>query len=715
MTITNEIAQAYVGSLIAGVRQEANLTRDDMAAKASNGIRASLLQDIERAKNTSDAKMIAGTAIVAVRSLARRGEGRQSVTERFALRCVQIAGVIFDAVPKRRRENQRTPMQANAPQIGSRRTPGVKARSPFPDNRSHMPSSSRTERTPLPFASLIQCRQEVVPMPAVLTTRSVPCLNLLTRVLACAALMSAAHDAVAVADGMRLMNPPGTLIMDGPGTRKIVVEVPQQRGAAGTNAVATLYRYDANAQPASTPLSTYQATATGGQIAFNVVIPGPGLYLLETKLAAAGGVDGDSLKITMAALIPARGAFPDAGVVTHFGQRKGSPSIVMPLIKKAGFTWIRDELYFGEVEKKPGTFLFPPDNGGYGDYVAQAAKFSIKPLIVLDYGNGRAYPGLFKGPRGFPMTQQERDLFTRYAQKVVAFYGKHVKDWEIWNEPSFATVGYDNYVALLKQVYVAIKKESPDANVISCGGGGAGGGPGGDCIAALVKAGALDYQDGFSIHPYMSPNDPDSGYPAKGAPVNPVNIPNVWPHLARMVQATPRAGEGRFKLWITEIGWPSSPLSAGLSEPAQAANIARTYLLSRRYAAVESVFWYDFVDDGVNPNDKEANFGLLRADLTPKPSYVAASVLMRMLDTRKWDHALIDKRDVKVYQYGTRSPVYVGWQVGGNTGATQVQIPPGPYTQRDWQGVTSTVDVPSQGFEWQLGALPKYLIPVGRN
>jgi polysaccharide biosynthesis protein PslG len=521
--------------------------------------------------------------------------------------------------------------------------------------------------------------------------------------------------------GMKVLNPPGALIIDGANNKRVTVQVPPASAKGGAKVVATLYRYDDNAELSNTPVSNFSAAATGdkgdGQVSFNVPLPNPGLYVLDMKLVSAGGASSASLRVSLASLMAGTGTFPDAGVVTHFAQRKGSAAQVLPLIKRAGFTWMRDELYWQEVEKAPGKFTFPPDNNNYGAYITQAANMGLKPLIILDYGNQAAYPGMFKGLRGFPQTPQERELFVRYAQKVVGYYGKQVKAWEIWNEPRFGPqLTYENYIALLKPVYETIKQQSPDANVISCGGGGAGGGPGGDCIANIVKANALPYQDGFSIHPYMSPYDPDSGYLAKGSPLpkSRVSVQTVWPHLQQMVQSNPKPGVGPLKLWITEIGWPSSPAAADLSEQKQAAYLARTLLLSRRFNVVQTVIWYDFVDDGVKPEDKESNFGLVRLDLTPKPAYVAASTLMRTVGGRDWSRAIADNDQLKVYQYGSSGdPVYVGWRADpdADMSPAPVAIPPGQYTQRDWQGITSTVTV-GPGFQWKLGALPKYLTPV---
>ncbi|KXU92962.1 hypothetical protein CR51_29775 [Caballeronia megalochromosomata] len=538
-----------------------------------------------------------------------------------------------------------------------------------------------------------------------------------------ALLIAAQLAVVATADSafahgeLQLMSAPGSLISDDAGSKRIDFKIAPESVSDGDQVVATLYRYDDNAELSQPPLGKYRvlpATGNGGApISVNVSLPGAGLYVLDTKFVSKDGVEKDALKVSLAALASGSGSFSEAGVQTHFAHRKGVPAVVLPLVKRAGFTWIRDEVYWSEIEKTPGQFQLPRNDNEYGGYVRPAARMNLKVLMELDFGNGRAYPTLFKGPQGFPQTQQERDLFVRYAEKVVGFYRDYVKTWEIWNEPEFASIGYDKYIALLKPVYSAIKKLSPDSSVVSCGGGGAGGGPGGDCIMQIVKADALAYQDGFSIHPYMSPYDPDLGYAVKNSPLSRVNVSTVWPHLQRMTQAHPRPGVGPLKLYVTEIGWPSNPANAGLSERKQAAAAARTFLISRRFNTMETVIWYDFVDDGVNPNDKEANFGLLRLDLSPKPAYVAAATLFRTVGARKWNRAFVDDETTKIYQYGGDDRVIAGWRNDADADPilTPAPIPPGRYTQIDWQGSTSTVEV-GEGFKWKLGALPKYLVPA---
>ncbi|WP_244818339.1 beta-glucosidase [Caballeronia sp. Lep1P3] len=515
---------------------------------------------------------------------------------------------------------------------------------------------------------------------------------------------------------MTLTTAPGALIGDSAGSRKIDFRLDSSSDSANDRVVATLYRYDDNAELSGTPLDTYRVSPAksngGAQVSVNVVLPGKGLYVLDTKVVSADGDDKESLRVSMAALADGSGTFSDAGVQTHFGHRKGVPATVLSLVKRAGFSWIRDEVFWSEIEKTPGQFQLARNDNEYGGYIRQAARMGLKPLIELDFGNGRAYPNLFKGPQGFPQNDEERQLFVRYTEQVVGAYRNYVKAWEVWNEPAFDKIGYDTYIALLKAVYSAVKKLSPESTVLACGGGGAGGGPGGDCIVQIVKANALAYQDGFSIHPYMSPYDPDRGYAAKGSPLPRVNVTTVWPHLHRMTQSHPRPGVGPLKVFVTEIGWPSSPQNAGLSERKQAAAAARTFLLSRRFNTMQATFWYDFVDDGVNPSDKEANFGLVRLDLSPKPAYAAAATVFKTIGSRMWTRSFVDDETTKIYQYGGDDGVIVGWKSDDDAAPalTPASIPPGRYTQIDWQGSTSTVDV-KEGFQWKLGALPKYLVP----
>jgi len=525
--------------------------------------------------------------------------------------------------------------------------------------------------------------------------------------------LASAPNALAGTVTLDVDNSPGSLIARGAGNIKIRFGIPPQQRTGNATLQVALLRYDGEGALVSDPVASYRQPITLDRQRTNatigIAVPRAGLFLVDTKLVSEQGHTVATKRINVAA-VSARevSPFPDFGVVTHFAQGKGSPDVVLPLVRAAGFSWIRDEIYWDQIERKPGVFVFPKN---YDEYISDTSKFGISPLIVLAYGNEKVYPEFFKGGQSFPQTSEGRQLFVRYVDEVVRHYGTKVKHWEVWNEPAFAQIGYPDYVALLKAVYAQIKERSPDATVIACGGGGAGGGPGGDCLEAMVKGGALEYQDAVSVHPYMSPHIPETGYPTVGGPIASVSIPTTWPYLRQLIDQHPKSGGRRVQLWITELGWPSSPASPGLDEMSQAANLVRSYLLSRRYGAVKVIFWYDFVDDGNDASNKEDNFGMLKNDLSPKPAYVAAATLSATLGSRSWRSALVDDGDVKIYQYGNSGPVIVGWTTEPGTREVSVRVPAGEYVQRDWQGVESPVTVVDSEMKWRLGPLPRYLLP----
>lgn len=97
-----------------------------------------------------------------------------------------------------------------------------------------------------------------------------------------------------------------------------------------------------------------------------------------------------------------------------------------------------------------------------------------------------------------------------------------------------------------------------------------------------------------------------------------------------------RHGDGRKKLWMTEIGWntaSTAPFScvdggragtkpAGVSEPQQAQMLTLAYhcLAADRYVKV--AFWFDLQDIGSGPS-YDLHLGLIRRDGSQKPAYAA--------------------------------------------------------------------------------------------
>lgn len=108
---------------------------------------------------------------------------------------------------------------------------------------------------------------------------------------------------------------------------------------------------------------------------------------------------------------------------------------------------------------------------------------------------------------GDPNTYPPRSLddFARFVQTTVLHYRGSIRHWEVWNEPMYGIFFRgtpEEYAAMLKTAYQAVKEVAPECTVI--GGGGI------DCrsrgwIRALLEAGAGPYMDVFSIH-YLEPD-----------------------------------------------------------------------------------------------------------------------------------------------------------------------------------------------------------------
>lgn len=514
------------------------------------------------------------------------------------------------------------------------------------------------------------------------------------------------------------------LISSTPGLQELRVTLPQNKGAASVRAEVRGYDNRALLMPKVISTNTVSLSKSGAaDVKMPMVLSKPGLY--EITLSALDSQENvlGTKKVSYAVVPPRKAVGPsDFGVCVHLTARGDSTKErvgkVLSLIKLAGFSRIRDEMYWQQVERVPGEFVFEEQQDRV---INMAAKLRLSPLIILDYGNAKAYPEEFaKNPDNsiFPQTPETRALFANYVKEVVSRYKKQVKEWEVWNEPhAWGNPSTENYTLLLKDVFTTIKGIAPDSVVIGCGGGGGGGGPGGDYVNEVIRHGGLNSMDGFSIHPYMTPPlTPDMGYPVPGAPIPRVSIPLVSQHLKSLVsdQRNILNNGKELGVWVTEYGAFSSPVKFADGEPFQALYLARAYLLSRRFSTFEAIYWYDFQDDGTNPTNPEHNFGLIREDFSPKPAYVAAAVLTNRLGKRKWKQSLAeDNTLVEIHQFGEdKDPVIVGWAKHDlNFEIAPISIPSGKYTLVDWQGSEKTVEVKSGRYNFNAGPLPQYLIP----
>ena len=374
------------------------------------------------------------------------------------------------------------------------------------------------------------------------------------------------------------------------------------------------------------------------------------------------------------------------GTQTHFGQYRSGADKILDLIKNAGIGWIRDEVYWSEVEKEKGVFRFPP---AYDHYLSAAQARGIQVLLILDFGNA-LYSGAEKGA---PATVVERRAFARYCNEVVKRYRPFgVRHYEIWNEPNASMFwkpqpSPGDYAKLLEVAYKSCKDADPGATVLGCSTSGTDL----DFIGRVLDAGGGRFMDAVSFHPYCAPLPPEK------------KVITDFSKLKGLAPGKP--------LWITEFGYPTHTGPAGVDEETQANYLVRAFLLARASPSIERVFWYDFQNDGEDRADAEHNFGLVRNDLTPKPAYGAFKTMASLVrDLPPAEFQVVGNTYLLRLGEG-EDRLIAAWRLGG-TESMEIPCPNGRYRVIERDGESRTVEAKESRLEISASERPRYIAPA---
>lgn len=292
---------------------------------------------------------------------------------------------------------------------------------------------------------------------------------------------------------------------------------------------------------------------------------------------------------------------PDClGVNIHFTGRNDKH---VAKIAEGGFKFIRMDFWWSGIETKKGVYDFT----AHEQLLESLTERGIRPIFILDYGNPLYDEGLS------PHTDEGRAAFARFAAAGVAHFKGRGVVWELWNEPNGGmfwkpTPNAEDYVKLAKVVYPAVKKADPDAVLIA---------PALACwefkyLEEAFKLGLLNHLDAVSVHPYGSaqPEDAYRYYETVRA-------------LIRMY-----GPKGR-QIPVVSGEWGYSSFK-GFTVDQQGQYLAREFLVNLANRISVSI-WYDWVDDGPDPNEKEHHFGTLYLDFSEKPAYKAMQTLTAQL------------------------------------------------------------------------------------
>lgn len=252
----------------------------------------------------------------------------------------------------------------------------------------------------------------------------------------------------------------------------------------------------------------------------------------------------------------------------------------------------------------------------------------------------------------------------------------------------------DDYIRLARAPCKAIRAADPRATIIAP----AISGFDPPFMERFLVSGLFEHLAGVSVHPYR--RQP------------PETVAADYATLRAMID---RHAPPNRRIPILNGEWGYSTDSKGVSIETQAAYLARQQLVNLLPQVPLSI-WYDWKNDGPDPDEREHNFGTVTLDLQPKPAYHAAQTLTRQMAGFRLarrldvgnaaDYALVLTNragQIKLAAWTTSEPrsvtLPVRQQWRGRAEAVDGQGPPRP---RSWENHRLTL---------ALEAAPQYVTP----
>ena len=162
---------------------------------------------------------------------------------------------------------------------------------------------------------------------------------------------------------------------------------------------------------------------------------------------------------------------------------------------------------WAKTEKAPGKY----DWAWLDEIIPDMAAQGVEPWVCLCYGNpihpGGGGTGL---GGGLPTSEKALKAWDAYVAAFVERYGKHVDEWEVWNEPRGGVKAAPDYAALLVRTAETLRRVQPKARVLFAAGGSFDVAYAKAVLEYLQQRGKLALVNEVIYHPYAA--NPDSVY-----------------------------------------------------------------------------------------------------------------------------------------------------------------------------------------------------------
>lgn len=352
-------------------------------------------------------------------------------------------------------------------------------------------------------------------------------------------------------------------------------------------------------------------------------------------------------------LIPSQFNTPP-GELANLNERTGvsiqflRDNRALDLIAGAGFTYIRMVLDWNRVESSANTYNF----SSFDKLVAAAESRGLKTLAVLGFGNSIYMDDRMQPP----LTAEQNAAFANFAREAVTHYKGRPVLFEIWNEPDAPRFwrkkpDASQFNTTLSTALTAAREADATATILTAGLSY----PGPATYKfwdLLVRTGAMNGASGLGTHLYVD------------------DSPEIRWRDIQIIKQIAQAGLPGKQVWCTEWGFSSTKLSETKDgrDPAardmQANRTIRQMLLTW-WADLPMDILYDLKDDGRDPFSSEANYGLLTADYSEKPAFIAAKTLISLSSGKKFT-GMMKSAALPAGAYVARledsaSIIYVAW------------------------------------------------------
>ncbi len=400
------------------------------------------------------------------------------------------------------------------------------------------------------------------------------------------------------------------------------------------------------------------------------------------------------------------------GVNIHFTEPQPGE---IKLIADAGFRWVRMDFKWDATERERGQYDF----SAYDRLMSALDQSKIGALFILDYGN-RLYDN--GAP---PRTDEARQAFARWSAAAAKHFGGRGVIWEIYNEPNVPMFWpprpkADEYIALALAVGRAFRAEVPNEKLI----GPATAGIDFDFLEACFKAGLLDYWSAVSVHPYRQsdPEEAANDYCRLRQMIERYRNPRY-----RTARGSERVSPTNLSLSNEDIPiisgeWGYSSVWRNMNEEKQGALVAREMLANVANRIPISI-WYDWRDDGKDPDEAEHHFGLVRHAYQPghdqiyeaKPAYLAAKTLSEFFNGYRFEKRLVVGSNddyVLVFTKGGERRM-AAWTTAPTAHRITIPLEAGQYTLTRHTGESAvSLSANSTGISIEVSTAPVYLVRV---